>query len=103
MSKIAAMTLAALLGASMSMAFAQSAAPTAPVTTDIRQMRGDMPDHPHDKMAPGTGRPMIQEFHEGRGDMPDHPHDRPTPPSSRPLQQAKPLPPGDMPFYPSVN
>ncbi|MFZ5510079.1 MAG: hypothetical protein ACOZCP_08490 [Pseudomonadota bacterium] len=105
MSKIAAMTFAALLGASVSTAFAQSALPTSPVTTDIRELRGDAPDYPRisETMIPGTGRPAIPEGHDvvHVGDMPDHPHDKPTPGSAGPVERA-PLPAGDMPFYPSI-
>lgn len=106
MSKIATMTVVAVLGAAMSAAFAQSALPTSPVTTDIRQWRGDAPDYPgvvSGPMVPGTGRPLIPEGHDvvHVGDMPEHPHDKPTPASTGPMERAL-LPAGDMPFYPST-
>ncbi|MFZ5462245.1 MAG: hypothetical protein ACOZB1_01680 [Pseudomonadota bacterium] len=97
---LAPVALALIFGSVTSVALAQSSTPTGTAGKDVKEMRGDMPDHPHDKPAPGSKKPMKKEAHEGRGDMPDHPHDKPTAASKKPIKKEMHEGRGDMPDHP---
>ncbi len=98
--RLAPLALALIFGSVTSLALAQSSAPTGAGGKDIKDMRGDMPEHPHDKPTPASKKPMKKEAHEGRGDMPDHPHDKPTPASKKPMVKEAHEGRGDMPDHP---
>lgn len=97
MNRRIAFALAALLAGSVTVASAQQ-------TRD--NMRGEMPEHPHEKIGPGSKTPMQPQRIEPRmmGEMPNHPHEKITRGSDRPHASPS-IPPyaiGEWLGYPSA-
>lgn len=74
-----ALPIGLLMTIALSVAYAQANPPN---------MTGEMPDHPHVAIGPGSSKPMVHPpiAVEMIGEMPDHPHVKVGPGSDRPMQ-----------------